>query len=162
MSTSEVIDKLKETFPADQVLIKGGEAYRERNNTYLSTLESDIIPNAIFLPKSTTEVSSFLKIIKSHGGAGVKFAIRGAGQQPLPSCANVQDEITLDLALLSGVQVGDGVVSIAAGERWSAVYNELSYKGLGVTGGRSGNNGVGGLALSGTYTDEVDFSMSPA
>ncbi|RYP13801.1 hypothetical protein DL767_010580 [Monosporascus sp. MG133] len=149
MSTRDVNNKLKKAFPADQVLFKGVEAYKERNNSYLSQLESDITPRVIFLPKSAKEVSEFLKIIKPCVGDGARFAIRGAGQQPLPGCANIQDEITLDLALLSGIQVSKGGVSIAAGGRWGAVYNELSKDGLGVTGARSGNNGIGGLALSG-------------
>ncbi|KAI1247340.1 hypothetical protein MGN70_011228 [Eutypa lata] len=149
MSASDIIDKLKEAFPADQVLFKGVEAYEERNSSYLSRLESDITPKVIILPKSSTEVSEFLKLVQPYVEEGVTFAIRGAGQQPLPGCANIQNAITLDLALLDGVRVDDGVVSIGAGERWGAVYNELSKQGLGVTGARSGNNGVGGLALSG-------------
>lgn len=153
MSASDIIDKLKEAFPADQVLFKGVEAYEERNSSYLSRLESDITPKVIILPKSSTEVSEFLKLVQPYVEEGVTFAIRGAGQQPLPGCANIQNAITLDLALLDGVRVDDGVVSIGAGERWGAVYNELSKQGLGVTGARSGNNGVGGLALSGKYMD---------
>lgn len=150
MSSSEVASKLQKAFPADQILLKGTKGYEERNNSYLSSLQCEVTPGVIFLPKSTEEVSAFVDIIIQSGGGLVTFAIRGAGQQPLPGCANIQDEVTLDLSLLKGVRINDdGSVSIGAGERWGTVYTELSREGLGVTGARSGNNGVGGLALSG-------------
>ncbi|EPE34586.1 FAD-binding protein [Glarea lozoyensis ATCC 20868] len=80
---------------------------------------------------------------------GVKFAIRGAGQQPLPGCANIKNGKTLDLSGLTDIEVQDGVISIGAGCRWGAVYDRLQEDGLAVTGARSGNNGIGGLALAG-------------
>lgn len=159
MATTTIIKKLREAFAADQVLSKGSEAYEQRNSSYLSQLESDITPKVIVLPKSTREVATFLKIVNPSAKGDVKFAVRGAGQQPLPGCANIQDEITLDLALLTGVEVRQGLVSIGAGERWGAVYDELSKEGLGVTGARSGNNGVGGLALSGTHLTILYFKL---
>ena len=79
----------------------------------------------------------------------VAFAIRGGGQQPLPGCANIQGGITLDLGLLVGSEIHDGIVEIAAGERWGPVYNKLHEKGLGVTGSCSAKGGIGGLALAG-------------
>lgn len=69
----------------------------------------------------------------------------------MPGCSNVEGGITLDLVNITGVDLNDknDVVSIGPGERWGAVYKKLHEKGLSVTGARSGNNGVGGLALSG-------------
>lgn len=75
--------------------------------------------------------------------------VRGAGQQPLPGCANIQQGITVDLRLLKGVEVKEGSVSIAAGERWANVYDKVQQHGLGVTGSRSALGGIGGLALAG-------------
>lgn len=75
--------------------------------------------------------------------------VRGAGQQPLPGCANIQSGITVDLRHLTGVEINEGYVSIAAGERWANVYDKVQEHGLGVTGSRSALGGIGGLALAG-------------
>lgn len=65
----------------------------------------------------------------------------------MPSCANIEDSITLDLGLLTGVELKDGVVSIAAGERWGVFHEKLDGEGLCVNERRSGRGGIGGLAL---------------
>ncbi|KAK7913980.1 hypothetical protein PG985_011683 [Apiospora marii] len=153
MATLRAIAMLQASFP-DSVALPATEAYNERNGSYASKLESDISPQAIFLPKNTDEVSQFVKLIGPLVQEGdVKFAIRGAGSQPLPGCANVQGGITLDLGRLLGTTLDEtqGVVRVAAGERWGAVYKTVQEKGLAVTGARSGNNGIGGLALSETH-----------
>jgi hypothetical protein len=149
MSIALAIKALQAKFPASQILLRGTDEFTDRNNSYLSALESDLTPAVIFQPKSTEEVSQFLQIIHP---LKAPFAIRGAGQQPLPGCANIQDGITLDLGLLTGIEVKDnGTVSIGAGARWGSVYEALDGKKLGVTGSRSSKGGIGGLALSGTF-----------
>ncbi|KAK8121695.1 hypothetical protein PG984_010365 [Apiospora sp. TS-2023a] len=152
MASSRAIEILQASFPPDRVALPVTETYSERNGSYLSKLESDISPHAIFLPETTDEVSKFVKLFGPLIQEGdVKFAIRGAGCQPLPGCANIQGGITLDLSRLVGTTLDEtrGVVRIPAGERWGPVYKTVQEKGLAVTGARSGNNGVGGLALSG-------------
>lgn len=47
------------------------------------------------------------------------------------------------------MEVKEGFVSIAAGERWGQVYDKVQERGLGVTGSRAALGGVGGLALAG-------------
>lgn len=47
------------------------------------------------------------------------------------------------------MEIKDGSVSIAAGERWANVYDKVQAHGLGVTGSRSALGGIGGLALAG-------------
>lgn len=47
------------------------------------------------------------------------------------------------------MEVKEGSVSIAAGERWGQVYDKVQQHGLGVTGSRAALGGVGGLALAG-------------
>ncbi|RYC59046.1 hypothetical protein CHU98_g7163 [Xylaria longipes] len=69
------------------------------------------------------------------------------GQQPALGCNNIQGGITLNLSLITGIAVKDETVSIAAGERWGAVYEKLDPLGLSVAGGRSARNGIGGPAL---------------
>jgi FAD/FMN-containing dehydrogenase len=78
------------------------------------------------------------------------FAIRGAGQQPVPGCSSISSNgITIDLRFLTGINVKDGVVEIGAGQRWGPVYEKLSDQGLGVTGSRSALGGIGELSLAG-------------
>jgi FAD/FMN-containing dehydrogenase len=139
-SIAAAIKALQAKFPAPQILLRGTDEFTNRNKSYLSTLESDLTPAAIFQPKSTEEVSQFLQTVTPIKGP---FAIRDAGQQPLPGCANIQDGITLDLGLLTGVEVKDnGTVSVGAGARWGSVYEALDGKGLGVTGLRSSKGGI--------------------
>ncbi|KAI0154620.1 FAD-binding domain-containing protein [Xylariaceae sp. FL1272] len=152
MLSKAAITALQDAFTPDQLHLAGTEQFQTLNRSYLSALESDITPAAILQPKSAEEVSLFLKTIKPFALNGeANFAIRGAGQQPLPGCANIEDGITLDLGLLTGIELDleKRIVSIAAGERWKAVYEKLHPHNLGVTGSRSGNGGIGGLALAG-------------
>ncbi|KAK7751514.1 hypothetical protein SLS62_006601 [Diatrype stigma] len=146
MSVEQAVNVLKQEFPSDQLALPGTETYKTSNGSYLSARESDYAPLAIFQPKDTIEVSSFLRIAKENG---VRFAIRGAGQQPLEACANIQDGITLDLRRLTGVELKEGVVSVGAGERWGPVYEKVQAAGLGVGGSRSAKGGIGGLSLAG-------------
>ncbi|APA06370.1 hypothetical protein SS1G_01102 [Sclerotinia sclerotiorum 1980 UF-70] len=147
---SEAINALGLAFPDTQVFVRNTIEFDELNGSYLSALESDITPACIFLPKTKEEVKSFIQTVKPFVASGnIAFAIRGAGQVPLPGSANIENGITLDLRNLTGVECKDGIVSIAAGERWSTVYQRLAAEGLGVTGSRSGNGGIGGLALEG-------------
>lgn len=126
------------------------EEYKSLNNSYLSGFESDLTPAGIFLPRSKEEVVAFVHAIEPFVGH-VQFAIRAAGRQPLPGCANVQDGITVDLRSLKGIHLRDGCVRVAAGELWGSVYELLEPHGLGVTGGKSTTCGIGGLATQGMY-----------
>lgn len=96
----------------------------------------------------------------------MKFAVRGAGQQPALGCNNVDDGITVDLRNLTGIlfKDDDATVSIRPGERWGEVYSKLQEKGLAVTGSRSSMGGIGGLALSGKDSRPAfsPFSLSNA
>lgn len=138
---------LQEQFPASQVLLPDSEQYEEYNSSYLAAQQSEIRPSAIFQPKSAEEVARFVKMSAAGGFA---FAVRGGGQNPLPHSSNIEKPgITLDLALLNSVKLGEGSISVGAGARWGAVYEALEGMGLGVSGNRSGKGGIGGLALQG-------------
>jgi hypothetical protein len=141
---------LKDAFPSDRLAVRGTEEFSKRNQSYLSLLQSDIQPAAISLPRSKEEVAEFVRVVKPFALEGdTRIAIRGAGQQPVPGCSNIENGITVDLCFLSGFELGDGVVSIGAGERWGPVYEALTEQRLGVTGSRSALGGIGGLTLSG-------------
>ena len=150
MATSQAIKDLQQALPDSRFVLQGAENYDDLNNVYQSALNVEIRPSCIFLPKSKEEISAFLKHAAPRALSGeVPIAIYGAGCQPLPGCANVQDGVSVNLSLLKGLVVEEGRVSIAAGERWGTVYEELGRKGLGVAGGRSAKSGIGGLALEG-------------
>jgi FAD/FMN-containing dehydrogenase len=145
---------LKEGFSGDQIAVKGTDAYSKLNNSYLSLLQSDLSPAAVFLPQSTEDVVKFIQLLKPHALKGdIQLAIRGAGQQPVPGCSNISgDGITLDLRLLTGIDVKDNTVSLGAGQWWGPVYEKLTEHRLGVTGSRSALGGIGGPALAGMMT----------
>lgn len=171
---SSAIDALKQAFSTEQLVLAGTDEFTKLNSSYLSSLESDVTPTAVFLPKSNDDVAKFVTVVKpfaldgsapfasEHSIENLSFnlktrrqkrltegiLVRGAGQQPLPGCANIQGGITLDLRLLTGVEVKDGIVSVASGERWGTVYKKVEEQGLGVLGSRSALGGIGGLALS--------------
>ncbi|KAK7946227.1 uncharacterized protein PG986_010548 [Apiospora aurea] len=150
MATSQLIEDLQQALPDSRFVLRGSEGYDDLNKRYQSALNTEISPSCIFLPKSKDEVSTFLKHAGPRALSGeAPMAVYGAGCQPLPGCANVQDGITVNLSLLRGIDIEEGRVSIGAGERWGAVYEELGKKGLGVAGGRSAKSGIGGLALEG-------------
>ncbi|KAI4604064.1 hypothetical protein KJ359_000191 [Pestalotiopsis sp. 9143b] len=147
---ADAISAIRQTLPQAYLVTphEAGE-YESLNSSYLSGFESDLTPACIFLPRSKDEVAAFIRTIQPFVGH-VEFAIRAAGRQPLPGCANVEDGITVDLRSLKGVELqADGIVRVAAGENWGSVYEYLESHGLGVTGGKSTTCGIGGLATQG-------------
>ncbi|KAI0406388.1 hypothetical protein F4802DRAFT_613607 [Xylaria palmicola] len=132
---TQAISALRAALPhARLVAPEDAEAYQSLNNSYLSGFESDISPAGIFLPESKEDVAAFMRVIEPFVGH-VQFAIRAAGQQPLPGCANAQNGITVDLRSLKGLALKDDVF--------------LEPYGLAVTGGKSTSCGIGGLATQG-------------
>lgn len=151
MAVNQAIEALREAFSSDQVAVGGTDEFEQLNKSYLSLLQSDLEPAAIILPRSRDEVARFVRIIKPFALNGdVQFAIRGAGQQPVPGCSNIANNgVTLDLRFLTGIELKDSIISVGAGERWGPIYEKLTEQGLGVTGSRSALGGIGGLALAG-------------
>lgn len=149
----KAIDALQNAFSSDQIALEGTDHFNEVNNSYLSLLQSEITPAVVFLPRDKYDVAKFVRLVSPLVLDGkVQYAIRGAGQQPVPGCSNIGDGgITLDLRHLTGIEIKEGVVALGAGERWGKVYERLTEQGLGVTGSRSALGGIGGLALSGKH-----------
>lgn len=148
MASTSVLNALKQAIPNGVFAERGEDLYETLNGSYLSGFESDLKPFSILQPRTREDVAAFLRTIGSYSDS-VAFAVRGGGQQPVPGSANIQDGITLDLRLLTGIELSDGVVKIGAGERWGSVYEKLGVEGLAVAGGRSTTSGIGGLALEG-------------
>ncbi|KAI5865348.1 hypothetical protein GGS23DRAFT_422663 [Durotheca rogersii] len=151
MAVSKAIEALQQALPGVKFASRGTEEHEALNrSSYQSALQSDIIPACIVQPKTKEEVSTFVKTIRPFVIAGeAAFAIVGGGRQPAPGCSNIDNGITLNLSLLNGIEIRDGVVSIAAGETWGPVFDKLVEQGLGCSGSRSSKGGIGGLALSG-------------
>ena len=150
MAISKLIETLQQVFSADQIATASTEQFEKLNQSYLSLLQSDLEPVAIILPRTKDEVATFVRTIQPFVvNEGVQFAIRGAGQQPSPGCSNMDSNgVTLDLRLITGIQIKDGVVSRDAGERWGPVYEKLAEQNFEITGSRSALGGIGGLALA--------------
>lgn len=131
MDPSQTIDALTKVLPSGQLAVRGTQEYEDLNGSYQSIRSGETQPAAIFRPKSADEVSTFVQTIRPFALSGqAPFAIFGAGQQPALGCNNIQGGITLNLSLLTGITVNDEAVSIAAGERWGAVYEKLDPLGL--------------------------------
>ena len=154
MTVEQAINALRAAFLGDQIAVQGTEDYNKLNNSYLSLLQSEIKPAAIFLPRNKHDVAKFVQLIAPFALDGnIQFAIRGAGQQPVPGCSNIEGNgITIDLRHLTGIEIKDGFVALGAGERWGTIYEKLAEQGLGVTGSRSALGGIGGLALAGNIS----------
>ncbi|KAK8097551.1 uncharacterized protein PG998_013037 [Apiospora kogelbergensis] len=110
----------------------------ERNNSYLSKLESDIKPEVIFFPVSLNDVSQFVKLVDEFvQDKEARIAIRGAGCQPFPGCANIEDGITIVLSRLLGTELDKGrkIIRISARESpflpqwrwWPSFIKDLDY-----------------------------------
>ncbi|KAI1501826.1 hypothetical protein F5X99DRAFT_418254 [Biscogniauxia marginata] len=154
MELRTIIKALQQALPEAKFALRGTEEHEALNRgSYQSALQSDIIPACIVQPKTKEDVSTFVKTINPFVLSGeAAFAIVGGGRQPAPGCSNIEGGITLNLGLLTGIEIKDGVVSIAAGETWGPVFDSLVEQGLGCSGSRLCKGGIGGLALSGGLT----------
>jgi hypothetical protein len=153
-AVDNAITALQKVVPSKIIAARNTSLYDERNDSYLAAQASEVKPVVIFLPTSKEQVALFIKVIKPFAVAGIlPFAIRGAGQMPLPTAANIQNGITLDLVNLKGISQDSCSVTIGAGEIWGNVYSKLDGTGYGVGGSRSGLGGIGGLSTQGQHSN---------
>lgn len=72
---SPAVEALKKLFSTEQLALAGADEYHKLNSSYLSSLESEIAPAAVFLPQTADDVSKFITTIKDFALDGsVKFA----------------------------------------------------------------------------------------
>ena len=121
---------------------------RLANGRLCRSQRAQLDPLLIFTPGTPEDVAKGLKVIKFFS---VPFAIRSGGHTPFPGAASTDDGILISLEALNAisVDVGRGVASVGAGNRWKNVYEFLEPYGLGVVGGRAPPIGVGGLITGG-------------
>lgn len=73
--TSPAIEALAKSFHNEQLLLAGTEEFTKLNKSYLSCLESDLTPAAIFTPKNVDDVAKFVEVMGSFSTDGtVPFA----------------------------------------------------------------------------------------
>lgn len=127
--------------------------YQENNNSYFTSFNNDLAPSKIAQPRTAEQVA---RLIRDIAQSDSKIAIRGGGYTPWKGAANIDGGITIDLRKLRGIVLSKDktVVSIAAGERWGDVYQELEGCGLAVVGGRVSNVGVVGLTIRGKHISD--------
>ncbi|KAL3291153.1 FAD binding domain-containing protein [Colletotrichum asianum] len=147
-------------FPADL-------GYRESTSLYYSSENRRLQPYCIVQPVSTEDVSRSVKALGAVSSAGNwDIAVRSGGHSDFDNNA-AHRGVTIDLTFLNsttilGVIGGNAtatwtgsskltkhVAQIQPAARWGNVMSTLEPFNLGVTGGRSGHVGAGGLLVSG-------------
>ena len=142
--------QLRASFGA-QISFPNSTVYNDQQNGtggYWTQQEASVVPACRFAPKSTDDVSSAVAILSR---SLCRFAIRGGGHMSWAGAANIQDGVTIDLALMKDVTVSSNnlAVSVGSGARWQDVYLKLDAMNISVVGGRVYDVGVGGLLLGG-------------
>ncbi|KAF4838719.1 FAD-dependent monooxygenase yanF [Colletotrichum tropicale] len=147
-------------FPADL-------GYRESTSSYYSSENRRLQPYCIVQPVSTKDVSRSVKALGAVSSAGNwDIAVRSGGHSDFDNNA-AHRGVTIDLTFLNSTTIlGDiggnatatwtgsskltkHVAQIQPAARWGDVMSTLEPFNLGVTGGRSGHVGAGGLLVSG-------------
>jgi hypothetical protein len=67
-SNMSVLETLQSSFPASQILLSRTPEYSKHNSTYLAAQQTSILPAAIFLPSTPSDIAKFLKLIKPFTG----------------------------------------------------------------------------------------------
>lgn len=121
--------------------------YAERQASYWAA-NAPLKPKCIVRPRSASEVSQVIQLMAHIDG---KVAVRSGGHMQWTGANDIQDGITIDLGLMTGVTYDPKtkLASIQPGARWGAVYDALDAKGVCVAGGRDANVGVGGFLTGG-------------
>lgn len=91
---------------------------------FYTNFESSLSPAIVIRPKTTGEVSRFIKLVASNGW---QVAIKGAGNTPWSGAANIEGGVIIDMRDMLGISIGDDekTVSVSAGERWGTVFSIL-------------------------------------
>jgi FAD/FMN-containing dehydrogenase len=128
------------------------------------TLDTQRAPWCFVVPSTTDEVSQTLTALQSSGnGAGDwHIAIRSGGHGS-DNANSIEQGVIIDLSHLNitTYNAATKVATVGTGARWGQVYAALEEFGVGVTGGREGVVGVGGLLLGGGvswYTARTGFA----
>ncbi|EEU36783.1 uncharacterized protein NECHADRAFT_88659 [Fusarium vanettenii 77-13-4] len=138
-------------------------AYVDSVSTYYASENRRLRPVCIVQPRSTDHVSEAVRALSRASGAGNwDIAVRSGGHSDFDNNA-VHRGVTIDLTFFNSIDLvkrdsvkwkgkstlTKSIAQIRLGARWGEVMTYLENHNLGVTGGRSGHVGVGGLLVSG-------------
>jgi hypothetical protein len=141
-----------------KVALPDNPAYIESLSSYFAQQVSQTQPACIVTATQPNDVATALRTITNVSqplqGAALdkcKFAVRSGGHSSIPTAANIQGGVVIDLSGLDSVSLnaGSAVVSMGPGATWDAAYAVLDPAGLAVAGGRTAGVGVGGLTTGG-------------
>ncbi|KAE8370878.1 FAD-binding domain-containing protein [Aspergillus caelatus] len=134
-----------------EVYYSGSSDYSNSLASYFSLQEQELSPSCIVQPKTSSDVAKTVSIMRGFLKQGVQVAVRGGGHTSFSGAANINHGVTIDLGLLSKVDVSPDqkTVSIGPGARFFQVWQVLDPLKLSITGGRDSDVGVGGYMLGG-------------
>ncbi|KAM5347257.1 hypothetical protein ACJ41O_010262 [Fusarium nematophilum] len=156
-------DALLDAGLEDILIFPEDVAYVDSVSTYYSSENRRLRPVCIVQPLSTKHVSKTVKALSGVSGAGNwDIAVRSGGHSDFDNNA-VHRGVTIDLTFFNSTDLvkrgtsqwkgkstlTKSIAQIRPGARWGGVMTYLEDHNLGVTGGRSGHVGVGGLLVSG-------------
>ncbi|OHE96903.1 6-hydroxy-D-nicotine oxidase [Colletotrichum orchidophilum] len=129
------------------VLRPNTEAYEARDESYFS-VSAQLKPYCIIQPASTEEVKLAINTLKK---TACNWAIRGGGHMTWAGASNIEEGVTIDMALMNHVKYSaeNKIASIGAGALWRDVYSALEPFGVTVPGGRTSTVGVAGFLTGG-------------
>ncbi|KAH8651349.1 hypothetical protein BX600DRAFT_516920 [Xylariales sp. PMI_506] len=138
---------LRETFNGQLVFPDEGY-YKQELLGYWSLQQSLTRPACIFLPLTSQDVSTVLKV--SHE-LQCPFAAKSGGHAAFAGSSNIAGGITIDLAGMNDITMNRdrSTVYVGPGNKWVDVYRYLEPENLVVIGGRVAPIGIGGLTLGG-------------
>lgn len=133
------------------MLLPGTPEYDADQIAYWSVQQTELHPRCRFLPQTALDVRDALHLAETFN---ISVALVSGGHSSNQGASNIASGITIDLALLSSVEIAEDNQSvwIGPGARWSDVYASLEPYNLTVAGGRVGHVGVGGYVLGGGFS----------
>ncbi|CAE6428494.1 unnamed protein product [Rhizoctonia solani] len=140
-------DRLATSLSTGKILQSSNANYTVENNKYWSAT-CVLEPTCIFVPESSSDVSTAVKILVEHN---CEFGIRGGGHATNPGWAGTDSGVLISLSKLNTIEVSKDKASVVvgAGNRWGDVYEKVGEYGMTVAGGRVSIVGVSGLLLGG-------------
>ncbi|KAF6803041.1 FAD binding domain-containing protein [Colletotrichum sojae] len=164
---TKACDALLDAGLASIVVFPTDVLYTESTSTYYSSENRRLRPYCIVQPRSTEHVSAAVRALGGVSGAGSwDIAVRSGGHSDYDNNA-VHRGVTIDLSFFNSTELvasscfngtapwagqsmlTKNVAQIRPAARWGDVMTYLEPFNLGVTGGRSGHVGAGGLLVSG-------------
>nr|ARP51712.1 FAD oxidoreductase [Phyllosticta cirsii] len=133
-------------------------SYQHSQSTYYTQNEREINPGCVFRPKSTDDVSRFVKIAADYDRRNRNpslseplFAVRSGGHTLWGGAANAPGSVTVDMRGFDSFSLSANkqVASIGGGSNFANVYPKADAYNLTVIGGRVPGVAAGGFLSGG-------------